>query len=156
MTPPPARVCTWCGKDAGFGTWPLPSHICKACYAELLGVPSLTREAINNLPYGAIELDVTGSILTYNQAEGDLAGLDPARVIGKNFFKQVAPCTDVKAFQGRFAEFIHSNAGPQSFTFIFQFPGRPVEVNITFISTDRETAMVLVHTLGSKPTHEAG
>jgi photoactive yellow protein len=151
MTPLPARSCAWCGRDSGFGTWPLPNHICGPCYAELLKVPSLTKEEINTLPYGAIELDSAGSILSYNQTEGRLAGLDPARVIGKNFFKQVAPCTDVKAFQGRFADFIRSNTGPQAFNFIFQFPGRPVEVNITFISTDRETAVVLVHALGSKP-----
>jgi photoactive yellow protein len=137
-------TCAWCGLETGQIGVPNSSSICASCSAKLLGVPMLSAEELNALPYGAIELDAAGLILSYNQAEGALAGLDPARVIGKNFFKQIAPCTDVQSFHGQFNKFLQSSAGMESFKFKFPFPDRLVKVNITLISTDRMTAFVLI------------
>jgi PAS domain-containing protein len=49
---------------------------------------------IDELAFGAIEIDHSGKILRYNAAEGDISGRDPDEVIGKDFFTEVAPCTD--------------------------------------------------------------
>ena len=57
---------------------------------------------IDKLAFGAIELDKTGTILKYNSAEGAITGRNPADVIGKNFFRDVAPCTSKASFKGVF------------------------------------------------------
>ena len=57
---------------------------------------------LNKLAFGAIELDATGKILKYNAIEGEITGRDPKAVIGKNFFTDVAPCTNRPEFKGVF------------------------------------------------------
>jgi len=57
---------------------------------------------IDKLAFGAIELDKNGTILKYNAAEGAITGRNPADVIGKNFFRDVAPCTSKASFKGVF------------------------------------------------------
>ncbi|MDP2877664.1 MAG: EAL domain-containing protein, partial [Holophaga sp.] len=65
-------------------------------------VDSLEERSLDALPFGAIQLASDGTILQYNRYEEDLARRKASDVIGKNFFTQVAPCTDVREFAGRF------------------------------------------------------
>ena len=71
---------------------------------EIQKVNGLPEEKLNELPFGAIRLDKDGKILSFNKYEADLTGRDPNRVIGRNFFTEVAPCTNVKSFAGRYKE----------------------------------------------------
>ena len=64
----------------------------------------LAQEEFDRLPFGAIQVDERGTILRYNATEGALVGYDPEAMIGLNFFRDVAPCTDSPAFYGRFQE----------------------------------------------------
>jgi photoactive yellow protein len=56
------------------------------------------------LPYGVIQLKGEGTVVGYNKTEASLSKLDPARVVGKNFFRDIAPCTAVKEFAGELAK----------------------------------------------------
>ena len=49
---------------------------------------------LDTLPYGVIAMSLDGTVEAYNLTESKLAGLTPERVIGKNFFSSVAPCTN--------------------------------------------------------------
>lgn len=40
---------------------------------------------LNDVAFGAIQLDASGKIIKYNAAEGDITGRKPEEVIGKNF-----------------------------------------------------------------------
>lgn len=53
-------------------------------------------------------MDRTGGILHYNAAEGDVSGRDPAEMVGKNFFEDVAQCFDTREFKGRFRKGVES------------------------------------------------
>ncbi len=55
---------------------------------------SATVIELDSLPYGVIAMGLDGTVEAYNLAESKLAGLTPERVIGKNFFSSVAPCTN--------------------------------------------------------------
>ena len=70
--------------------------------AELL--PRIPDSIKDGLPFGLVKLDLTGIVLEYNMAEGDLTGVSPSWAIGKNFFDEVALCTKTAAFYGRFVE----------------------------------------------------
>ena len=62
----------------------------------------MTDAQLNKLAFGAIELDAAGKIIKYNAVEGAITGRDPKAVIGKNFFTEVAPCTNRPEFKGVF------------------------------------------------------
>jgi photoactive yellow protein len=63
---------------------------------------SMNEKQLDDLAFGAVQLDPTGAILAYNVAEGSITGRDPKSVIGKNFFTEVAPCTNSKGFRDVF------------------------------------------------------
>jgi photoactive yellow protein len=60
------------------------------------------------LPFGAVLLDRTGTIVKYNKAEAAIANRNPADMIGLNFFNDVAPCAKGKRFHGEFLKFHQS------------------------------------------------
>jgi photoactive yellow protein len=93
----------------------------------------MTREQLDALPYGAIRLSPRGTIITYNATEGRLAGRSPQRVLGKNFFRDVAPCADVREFRGRFAELVATGRSMfYEFDFEFTFDP-PARVRVTLL-----------------------
>jgi photoactive yellow protein len=51
-------------------------------------------EALDAAPFGIVVMTEDGTVTSYNQAESQLSGLTPAKVIGRNFFSAVAPCTN--------------------------------------------------------------
>jgi photoactive yellow protein len=96
----------------------------------------LDESEIDELPFGLISVDPTGTILQYNTYESRLARLSKERVIGRNFFRDVAPCTAVQEFQGRFERFAaEPGDGAESFDFVFPFAFGTQHVNITFLRT---------------------
>ncbi|MEF8792545.1 photoactive yellow protein [Thiohalorhabdus sp.] len=76
-------------------------------------------EAMNSLPFGVIRLDREGTILEYNLTEGQLTGTDPRKVMGQNFFRDVAPCTVNPQFYGRFVEGLEKGELDTVFEYIF-------------------------------------
>ena len=85
---------------------------------------------LDQLAFGAIQLDATGKILEYNSAEGDITGRDPKSVIGKNFFKDVAPCTDSREFRGRFEDGVKEGNLNTMFEYVFDYQMKPTKVKV--------------------------
>jgi photoactive yellow protein len=104
-------------------------------YQQSQRIEDLGEEEFNALPFGAIRLDGSGRVLQYNAYEAKLAGRDPKQVIGRNFFTEVAPCTNVQEFAGRFRAGIDSGALNVTFPYRFLFPDRYVNVEITMMLT---------------------
>jgi photoactive yellow protein len=64
----------------------------------------LPDEDRNRLPFGVVKLDTQGKILAYNMAEAEISGVRVQDVIGKNFFLEVAVCTQRPEFYGKFRD----------------------------------------------------
>lgn len=112
--------------------------------SQLISLSMLADDAIDDLPFGAIRLNAEGIILGYNRFESRLSGLEPARVIGKNFFTEVAPCTNVQEFAGRFREGVQRGELHAVFPYIFSF-SPPCQVTITmYVHRGTGNAWVLV------------
>jgi photoactive yellow protein len=112
---------------------------------RMFRLADLGAAEIDTLPFGAIRIDHDGKILTYNQYEARLAHLDAARVIGKNFFRDVAPCTAVKEFEGRMREFITSaDQVSVTFDYFFSFKHDAVDVAITFVKLPGDQILIAV------------
>ncbi len=106
----------------------------------------LTEDELDSLPVGMIQLDRSGTVLRFNQTESSLARMDKSDAIGKSFFDQVAPCTKVQEFHGRFVEGVEKRNLHTVFPYRFRFrDGRQKDVIISmFYSTSTETVWVLV------------
>lgn len=90
----------------------------------------MSAKDLNTLAFGAIQLDSLGKILTYNAAEGAITGRDPSTVIGKNFFKDVAPCTNTSKFKGVFDAGVKADNLNTMFEYVFDYNMRPTKVKI--------------------------
>ena len=91
---------------------------------------SLDDKAIDNLAFGAIQLDAKGTVLSYSQMEASITGRDPKSVIGKNFFADVAPCTRRPEFLGRFEEGVRSGKLSAIFDYVFDYKMNPTKVRV--------------------------
>ena len=96
--------------------------------AELL--PRIPEFVKNGLPFGIVKMDVTGKILEYNMAEGELTGVDSKCAIGKNFFDDVALCTKTQAFYGRFFEGVKKGFLNVVFEYVFDHRQESTKVKI--------------------------
>lgn len=85
---------------------------------------------LDALAFGAIELDATGKILKYNAVEGSITGRDPQAVIGKNFFSDVAPCTNRKEFKGVFDTGVRAKNLNTMFEYVFDHEMKATKVKI--------------------------
>ncbi|HST62754.1 MAG TPA: PAS domain-containing protein [Longimicrobium sp.] len=93
---------------------------------------TLSGEELDDLPVGIIQLDRDGTVLQYNATESSLARFSRAEVVGRNFFTEIAPCTAVRDFQGRFEEGVKRGELDATFGYRFRFADeRTKDVTIT-------------------------
>lgn len=105
----------------------------------------MTADELDRLPYGMIQLDATGRVLNYNAVESRLASLPQADAIGRQFFTEIAPCTKVQEFYGRFKEGVIREALDTSFRFHFAFKQNPRDVTVRLLYSKRtRTVWVLI------------
>src|SRR5580698_5050615 len=104
-------VCAWCAAEMRRGNLssPLSHGICLPCMAGAAGQPvedlsGIDADLLDALPFGAIQLSGDGAIVGYSRGESALSGLAAKDVIGKHFFRDVAPCASVREFAGKFEE----------------------------------------------------
>ena len=101
-------------------------------------IPQINFATLDLLPYGIILVNREGVVLYYNAREEQIARRRKEEVIGKNFFTEIAPCTQVQEFYGQFQETMSRIGGVASFGFRFPFPDRPREVNISLTSFENK------------------
>ncbi len=89
---------------------------------------SLSADEVDGLAFGAIELDGTGLVLRYNVTESEITGRQPDRVIGRNFFNDIAPCCNNPAFRGIFDTGVASGKLNAIFDFEFDYKMNPTRV----------------------------
>ena len=90
----------------------------------------MSDKDLDGLAFGAIQLDKNGTILQYNAAEGDITGRDPEEVKGKNFFREVAPCTNTDEFYGKFRKGVESGDLNTLFEYTFDYNMMPTKVKV--------------------------
>jgi photoactive yellow protein len=150
-----STVCAWCQRTLIEGSPDLPpSHgICLICMVEehpfpLETIESMTHDQLNRLPFGVIRLTAGGTILDYNDSESSLSHRRPIDVIGKNFFTEVAPCTRVAEFHGKFLSLQRTeNGGRAELSFVFRFATGSALVDVVLLyeaDTRRGTILVKV------------
>lgn len=115
-------------------------------------IEAMGESELDALPIGVITLDLNARILRYNKVEASLARLDQRSQLGKDFFKEVAPCTASPEFQGRFnALAAGEKGGVETFDYTFRFSWGNQRVHITFVrKPGRQDIDVLVTRMSAK------
>jgi photoactive yellow protein len=125
----PSILCAWCGCAVRQGT-PAASvscGICLTCLGDQFAHPiervaSLDDATADRLPFGFIRMDAEGRLVAYNSQESALSGLSQTRVLGRNFFRTIAPCTCVEEFEGTLQRMIASEKAQRTqIEFLFKF-----------------------------------
>ena len=114
-------------------------------------IGTLSALEIDELPFGAIQLDLNGKITAYNRYEEKLAGRRRADVLGRNFFDEVAPCTRVRRFRGAFQAGVERKELNEVFDFTFRFPTGSREVRIRMVFTPHIQNAVWIFVTPLKP-----
>ncbi|WP_222622884.1 photoactive yellow protein [Ramlibacter cellulosilyticus] len=90
----------------------------------------LTAQEIDQLAFGAVQLDARGTILQYNAAEASITGRASKDVLGRNFFRDVAPCTNSPKFKGVFDAGVRKGDLNTMFEYVFDYNMSPTKVKI--------------------------
>jgi len=101
-----------------------------------------TPEAIQAATFGIVRLDENHQVVSYNAWEARLSGLDPTKVIGRHFFREVAPCTNNFLVAQRLLDESTLDA---TIDYVFTFRMRPTAVKLRLLqSPDLPSRYVLV------------
>lgn len=146
-------ICAWCQRILKDGDTSLPeTHgICASCAAEhnffqVYSLHDASDALLDRLPFGTIRLDEDGIILAYNQWESELSQQSVGSVLGRSFFTDVAPCTNVESFHGVIKDLQCSGeSGTCEFDFVFEFKTGHVLVLIQAVyNAPSNTTLLLV------------
>ena len=95
-----------------------------------------SEDQLDEADFGIIEVDDDGIVLFYNEYEARHAGVRPEEAKGKNFFTQVAPCSNNQIFQGRFKKGVMKGSLNESFTYTFTYKLSPTLVDVRMLRDD--------------------
>lgn len=108
-------------------------------------LPTLRPDELDALPFGVVQVDDAGVIEFYNKFESELANVPRERAEGRNFFTQVAPCTNNRLIHGRFQQGVASGELDVCLPYTFTYKMRPTNVRIhLYRDGQTETNWVLV------------
>jgi photoactive yellow protein len=100
-------------------------------------LPSMDRAALDALEVGVVGVDDKGIVLVYNLAESRLSGVAPSAAEGRNFFTQVAPCTNNRLLYGRFKEGVAQDRLALIVPYTFTYKMKPTNVTVQLARTQR-------------------
>lgn len=91
---------------------------------------SLSPSSADSQPFGIVQVDDNGNITLYNKWEADLAGIAQASAHGKNFFTQIAPCTNNRLVHGKFKDGVAKGDMDSEFGYTFTYKMKPTNVTL--------------------------
>ena len=90
----------------------------------------LSAREIDELAFGAIQLNAAGDVLCFNDTESKLTGRAKDTVVGHNFFKDIAPCCDKPGFRGVFEAGVRDGNLNAIFDYVFDYKMNPTRVKV--------------------------
>jgi photoactive yellow protein len=99
---------------------------------SLADLAGMADQTIDDLPFGVVGLDPAGMVEIYNAREAQMAGLDPAAVIGVSFFDAVAQCMNNFMVAQRFEDEPELD---EIIPYILTLKMRPTRVRLRLLAT---------------------
>ena len=104
----------------------------------------MDRSSADNQPFGVVQVDDDGVIKMYNKWESDMAGVSVSDAEGKNFFTQVAPCTNNRLVFGKFKQGVQGDELDKEFNYTFTYKMKPTNVVIRLLRDSANNNWVFV------------
>lgn len=99
---------------------------------SLATLSDINATILDDLPFGVIGLSSDGLIQIYNATESRLAGLPPERVLGGNFFNNIAQCMNNFMVAQRFLDEPEIDA---TIDFVLTLKMRPTPVKLRLLQS---------------------
>ncbi len=107
----------------------------------------LDNDAYDELDFGLIKMDRKGNVLAYNKWEAQLAANNQEAVIGKNFFTQIAPCTNNFMVSEKYGLF--EGQLDESMDYVFTYRIKPTPVRLRLLAHESSSNQYLAVQLKS-------
>jgi photoactive yellow protein len=108
----------------------------------LASLHAMTSQELDELPFGVVAMTPAAIVTAYNAYEAEAAGFRPEDVLGRHFFREIAPCTNNYMVSG-----LYDFAGQvdQTIPYVFTLRMKPTRVNLRMLkSTDLGCQYLLV------------
>ena len=102
---------------------------------------ALGDDELDELPFGVVEMDVESVVLRYNATESRYSGLPRERVVGRHFFRDVAPCSNNRRVAQRFAQEVLDET--IAYTFALRMQPVPVTLRLLKPGAGRRTLLLV-------------
>ncbi len=96
----------------------------------LAQLPKLKARELDALPFGCVQVDDSGEVVQYNLWEAEFAGVEKAKAIGVNFFRELAPCTNNRLIYGKFKDGVSIGELDATVSYAFTYKMRPTLVDV--------------------------
>ncbi len=96
--------------------------------AVIDSIAQLTRTQADAQPFGVVQVTDEGVVKLYNRWESELAGVAVSAAEGRNFFSQVAPCTNNRLVFGKFKDGVQKGHLDAEFNYTFTYKMKPTNV----------------------------
>ena len=93
-----------------------------------------SEEGLDEADFGLIQVDEEGTVQFYNAFESSFAGVAKADAVGRNFFTEVAPCSNNSLFYGRFRKLRDQDRYSDRFSYTFTYKMRPTLVHVRLLN----------------------
>ncbi|MEO1267020.1 MAG: photoactive yellow protein [Myxococcota bacterium] len=102
-------------------------------FADSRTLANMSRAAMDAQPYGIVKVNDQGVIEVYNRWEANMAGVESSWAQGRNFFTEVAPCTNNRLIYGRFKKGVESGNLNLSCNYTFTYKMKPTNVKLALV-----------------------
>jgi photoactive yellow protein len=106
----------------------------------LSAVAEADDAALDAVDFGIVAMDKTGQVTRYNATESRSSGLGHDRVIGRDFFTVVAPCTNNFMVAQRFQD---EDVLDEQIDYVFTLRMAPTPVRLRMLKSPVHDEMVL-------------
>jgi photoactive yellow protein len=140
---------TTVAESVGGSTAPAEEH--SWVPLELLGnLPQMKQTQLDMLDFGCVKVDDEGKILGYNRWQSEFANVAVDEAVGKNFFRELAPCTNNRLVFGRFKQGVAGGSLDVVVSYAFTYRMRPTLVKVHLYREPKtRTNWVMVRRVGS-------
>ncbi|BCS33364.1 hypothetical protein TBR22_A25910 [Luteitalea sp. TBR-22] len=107
----------------------------------LAQLDALSAEELDTLDFGVIRMREGGDVEAYNACESRMAGLSRERVLARNFFSDVAPCTNNYLIAERFLSEPELDA---TLDYVFTLRMKPSPVTLRLLRSAASPYMYLL------------
>lgn len=96
---------------------------------------------LTDAPFGVVRFDERGTVTLYNTWESGLSGLSPERVVGRNFFEEIAPCTNNFLVAERYTDAAELD---ETITYTFTWKMNPTRVRLRMLRQGASARYLIV------------